>query len=216
MIRRGFPVSASITFLTASSIVTPQMVFIAAGSVGPELATLQVAGGIAISLIVGLGLHLLRARIRFFREDLAEPPQASGCHRHRTFWRIFGKELRFVSFWLLLGVLVSAALEVFVAPFITWSLLLGGGFATTFVSALVSIPVYSCGGFALPVLAGLKSNGLHASAILAVMVCGPATRVKSLAALGRIVRPQALVAYVAVVMVFSMLFGVLAEAIWLR
>ncbi len=216
MIRRGFPVSASITFLTSSSIVTPQMVFIAAGSVGPELATLQVVGGIALSVTIGLGLHLFRARIHFFREDLTQPTHGHCGHRQEGFWRILWRELRFVVLWLVAGVLVSAVLQVFVAPYITWDLFLGGSFAVTFASALVSIPTYACGGFALPVLGGLQSSGLHVSAILAVMVCGPAARIRSLAALGRIIRTRALAGYLALVMTFSIFYGLVCEAIWFR
>jgi uncharacterized membrane protein YraQ (UPF0718 family) len=184
--------------------------------VGPELATLQAVGGIALSVTIGLGLHLFRSRIHFFREELTQPTHGHCGHGTQGFWRILWRELRFVVVWLFFGVLVSAVLQVFIAPYITWDLFLGGSFAVTFASALVSIPTYACGGFALPVLGGLKSSGLHVSAILAVMVCGPAARVRSLAALGRIIRPGALVGYLALVMIFSILYGVVCEAILLR
>jgi len=82
--------------------------------------------------------------------------------------------------------------------------------------ALLAVPLYVCGGGALPTLSELMAKGLAPGVVLAFIVAGPATRIQALAALAAVVSKKALAAYVLLVWAWAFAAGMLFNAIALR
>ncbi len=209
LVSRGFPRAAGAAFLAASSMVTPQMVLMTAGALGPRMAILQATGGILAGTLAGWAMAAFPARgAALFREsgEASEgvPPTSKSFGAH------FAGQLEYGLFWMVAGVVISQGLSVF-APGIMASVAgiadSGGGFIPAGVGAIVSAPLYSCGGAALPVLAALGERGASQGFLLAFLICGPATRFRSAAALGGYLRPKGLAVYFAFVVAFASLFG---------
>jgi uncharacterized membrane protein YraQ (UPF0718 family) len=232
LVSSGFPKAAAAAFLASSSMVTPQMFLMTAGFLGPRLALLQAAGGILAGTLAGAFLSLSRGQEgRLFRDlppaPAGVPPTAKGFLRHLT------DQLEYGLFWFVVGVIVSqfaaALVDAGVIPFsgsglprwpVTEGAIAGGAASTppqnrgmgagsaAILGALVACPAYSCGGAALPFLALLRSLGIDDAFFLAFLVAGPATRVRSAAALAKILKPAALASYLAFVVAFSILWAI--------
>ncbi|HNQ96517.1 MAG TPA: permease, partial [Treponemataceae bacterium] len=202
---RGLHQGAALAFLASSSIVTPQIALMTAGFLGPRIACMQVAGGFFAGLSAGVLLSLAeRTGIQIFRPQdtihLEEKQLTT-----RNFIGHVAAQLEYSLFWLVVGVIVSQA-AVVISDMSGMSSALsnaassskqgsspGGLFA--FFGALLSAPLYSCGGAVLPILAALRAYGIHESFFLAFLICGPATRLRSAAAVGKILTPRALAYY---------------------
>ena len=75
------------------------------------------------------------------------------------------------------------------------------------VMAVLSIPLYTCGGGAIPAVGSLISGGMSKGAALAFLNVGSATRITTLSALAAIVRPLFIVVYVIILITFSVIMG---------
>jgi hypothetical protein len=119
------------------------------------------------------------------------------------------RTLEFVGFYVLLGVLIGAAIEVLVPG--RWIFLIfgTGGWVQILVAALFGLPLYACGGGTIPVVEALLGQGMAKGAALAFLIAGPATRIPPLMALATIVRPVLIVVYVVVLLAYSVVAGLL-------
>ncbi len=223
LVSSGFPRPAAAAFLASSSMVTPQMVLMTAGFLGPRIAILQALGGMVAGTLAGAALSLARGRENLLFRDL--PPSAGGIPpTTRGFLRHAIDQLEYGLFWLVVGVFLSQLAAALVdggaVPFARAVTFLGSGPSTreatqpgfgsglaALLGAFVACPAYSCGGAALPFLALLRSLGIGDAFFLAFLVSGPATRVRSAAALGKILKPAALASYLAFVVAFSILWA---------
>lgn len=213
---RGLHRGAALAFLSSSSIITPQIAIMTAGFMGPKIAILQVTGGITAGITAGLLLTLAEQNgmLMFRAQDSIDIPEAR--HTKRSFMGQVSSQLEYSLFWLVTGVVFSQA-AVVLSDMSGMSDALcnasslnnqgnppSGLFA--FFGALLSAPLYSCGGAVLPILAALRAYGIHESFFLAFLICGPATRLRSAAAVGKILTPRALTYYLLYILVFSVLW----------
>jgi len=174
---------------------------------GWRIACLQVLGGLLLGSIAGWGaMALSRSGSSLLRADIRDPEAHAGKST-RPLIIIFLEQLEYVLFFLLVGVVVSQALSVFL-PLESWAESLDRhSFLAVAVGALLSVPAYVCGGAALPVLGSLHDSGLDEGIIIAFLICGPATRVQSIAAVAKLFNRRGLVLYVAFILIFSILYG---------
>jgi len=209
LVSRGFPRAAGAAFLAASSMVTPQMVLMTAGALGLRMAILQATGGIVAGTLAGWAMAAFPSRgASLFRDpgDAVDgvPPTSKSFAAH------FAGQLEYGLFWMVAGVVISQGFSVFAPAIVSSAAGLagtGGGLFSATLGAIVSAPLYSCGGAALPVLAAIGERGASPGFLLAFLICGPATRFRSAAALGCYLRPKGLAIYFAFVVAFAGLFG---------
>ncbi len=120
--------------------------------------------------------------------------------------------LRFIGFYLVLGVVLSVTLEV-IAPI---SLLFERAtmeWLNIIIAAFVSIPVYVCSGGVIPLVNMLMANGMTTGAAMAFLVVGPATRITALTALGSFLSKKTLVLYVTILIIYSVILGLLLNIV---
>lgn len=93
--------------------------------------------------------------------------------------------LRSIWGWLVLGVLVSAAIEVWVPD--AWLRGLGalGILGAAGAALLVSLPLYVCATASVPIAAALVAGGMPTGAALVFLMAGPATNVATVGAVYR-------------------------------
>ncbi len=215
LLRSGVPLAPLATFLSASSLMNPQLFLITWGGLGPKMAIARVVAVLGFGLLLGGVLHILPPRLSvqpLLRQD-HEKHGKHGRHGHpfnlKKFARDSFRTLEFVGFYVLLGVLIGAAVEVLVPA--RWILLISGtgGWVQILVAALFGLPLYACGGGTIPVVEALLGQGMAQGAALAFLIAGPATRIPPLMALATIVRPVLIVAYVVVLLAYSVAAGLL-------
>jgi len=212
LLRSGVPAAPLVTFLAASSLMNPQLLVMTWGGLGGRMALARLGSVLAFSLLLGAVVHGVPKRWAVLPVLISnETPQ---LRRKRTFtWADFAKRgwhtLEFVGFYVLLGILIGAAVEVLVPGRWIFALFGTGGWLQILLAALLGVPLYACGGGTIPLVQSLLTQGMAAGAALAFLIAGPATRVAPLMALSTILRPAFVAAYVGALVLYSVAVGVL-------
>ena len=113
--------------------------------------------------------------------------------------------LRPIWGWLVIGILISAAIETFIPknqiPFST-----GWGLVGAYLGALIfSLPLYVCATASVPIAAALVSAGLPSGAALVFLMAGPATNAATLGAIHRAFGKRVTVSYLGTLVLGSLL-----------
>ena len=210
----GVPASLLIVFLISSSMMNPQLFFMTWGGIGIKMALARIISIMIFSLLMVWILSILPAKWILNKKSLAESKKDC-CDMHHPkkifTWKSYGisilKSLEFTGLYIVIGVLLAAAIEVVVPANFANALFQQDKILQVLAVAVLSIPFYTCGGGAIPVVNSLISGGMSNGTALAFLNVGSATRVTTLAALGSIVRPLFLFAYVLILMLFSLVTG---------
>lgn len=118
-----------------------------------------------------------------------------------------GKLLEDITLWLLVGLLLAAAIQTWVpTSFLTsW----GDGFLAMLVMALIGVPMYICATASTPLAVGFLSAGLSPGAILVFLLAGPATNVSTMGMIGKEMGKRTLVIYIFCILSSSIGLGYL-------
>ncbi|HWX59465.1 SO_0444 family Cu/Zn efflux transporter [Bradyrhizobium sp.] len=110
-----------------------------------------------------------------------------------------------VAWWLVLGLVLSAIIEVALPAklFEIW----GGGVASMLLMLVLSILLYTCGVCSTPMAAALALKGLSPGAALVFLVAGPATNIGSVVVLLKILGMRAVGVYLAAVAIMTLAAG---------
>lgn len=118
-----------------------------------------------------------------------------------------GKLLEDIVVWLLIGLLLAAAIKTWVpTDFLTqW----GDGLIAMLVMAFVGIPMYICATASTPIAVGFLAAGLSPGAILVFLMAGPATNISTMGMIRQEMGSKTLVLYLFSVISASVGFGYL-------
>jgi len=122
-----------------------------------------------------------------------------------------GKLLSDITKWLLIGLLLAAAIKTWVSTdfLLQW----GDGFTAMLVMAVVGIPMYICATASTPIAAGFLAAGLSPGAILVFMLAGPATNIATMGMIRQEMGTSVLILYLFSLFTGSISIGILAN--WL-
>lgn len=210
LLRAGVPLAPLATFLSASSLMNPQLLVITWGGLGVTMALSRVAAVFALGLLLGGLVHLLPARLAVHadvRDEHLRPGKPLPVFSPRGFVHDSWKMFEFVGFYVLLGVIAGAAIEVLVPGRWIMAVFGAGGWYQLLLAALLGVPLYACGGGTIPLVRSLMDQGMAGGAVLAFLIAGPATRIPPLMALATIVRPLIVAGYVVFLILYSVLAG---------
>jgi len=211
--RSGTPLFPLVTFLSVSSLMNPQLLIVTWRGIGWEMAVGRLAAVCLFGVLLGLILWRLpqawivnpKALDRAEVEGEASP--RTGSFTWKAFARGSWRTFQFVGFYMIVGILLGSVIEVFVPG--EWILRLfnpGEWFALP-LAAILSVPLYACGGGTIPLVRSLLLSGMGKGSALAFFLVGPATRFTPLMALATVLRGRFLAVYVTVLILFSLLAG---------
>jgi uncharacterized protein len=212
----GFPLYPLVTFLAASSLMNPQLFLLTWGGIGLEFALVRVAAAFLFSFFLGLSIQFLKVKWiinpnvqHSEKEHQSAVPQFS--------WRAFLKNnlktLQFIGFYIVIGILLGAVIEVYVPLKLFVTLFQSRQWLGVLLGAGLGVPLYACGGGAIPLVKSMMINGMSNGAALAFFIVGPATRATPLMALATIIRARFLVLYVCALIIFAVTVGLLYSII---
>jgi len=136
--------------------------------------------------------------------------------RRRTLWDGLehGRELlEMIWRWLVFGIVVSAALTVFVPTGGLADTLLGTGPVAILAVLALSVPLYVCATASVPIAASLVAAGLPTGAALVFLMAGPATNVATIGAVKEGFGGRVTAIYLATVVVGSVGLGLAFDAV---
>ena len=214
----GVPVGVTMSFLIASPLVNEIAIGLLAASFGVKIAAAYVAAGLTIA--IGSGLLIGRVRAERWVEPFVlaaqmPSPQGALVYRMRFQDRIeMAKDevqsiLRKVWPYLLAGIGIGAILHgwaptEFFAEYANADRPYG-----VFIAVLIGIPLYSNAAGALPIVQALAQQGLPMGTLLAFMMSVVGLSFPELVLLRRVLKPQLLAVFVAVVATGILVIGYL-------
>jgi uncharacterized membrane protein YraQ (UPF0718 family) len=218
--RGGVSLAPLLTFLSASSLMNPQLFLITWGGLGTGFAFFRLVCALMFSLMLGAAVFFLEKRFlntseqavnpRFTRTESTEKDIRS--FQLTGFLRSSYSNLEFVGVYVVGGVVLSGLLEAFVPVASLLSSTNGSAWIDIIAMSVLGIPLYACGGAVIPLVDTLLESGLSVGAAMAFLIVGPGTRITPLLALGSFLSRRMLAYYVGALLVFSIVAGMLINA----
>lgn len=125
----------------------------------------------------------------------------------------FGRNVKATGGYFLLGIILSALFMRYV-PAESFARLFGrkNGFGVL-MAATIGVPLYACGGGTIPLLQMWLADGMSMASASAFMITGPATKITNLGALKIVLGGWKFVGYLAFVIMYSLLNGLIVDLI---
>jgi uncharacterized membrane protein YraQ (UPF0718 family) len=215
--RQGASDGAAVAFLIAAPQIGVDSVFVAAGLLGWPLAIFKVVTALISGLVGGWLTDAITPK-RFSLPILDSTAEGevkpSFAARLRAGVVHADELLRSIWKWLVVGVVVSAAITKFIPE--SWLASLGAysGAAAMGVALAVALPLYVCATASVPIAASLAAAGLPTGAVIVFLMAGPASNTATIGAVYRGLGWRPLVAYLTTIVVGSIAGGMLYDA-WL-
>ncbi len=203
-------------FMTASILLNPQLIIYSA-ALGEDALAVRVLSCFLCGIAAGLLVYAFYTRKGrpFFRFG-----SFGGPEDHDTDPNLFlryvknvGRNVRATGGWFFMGILLSALFQRYI-PAEAFAELFGPGNEGFGVlrAATAGVPLYVCGGGTIPLLQTWLAGGMSLGSAAAFMITGPATKITNLSALKSCLGARHFAAYLAFILSFSLLTGLLINA----
>ena len=123
------------------------------------------------------------------------------------------RNVKATGLYFLIGILLSALFQRYVLQDVMVNVFGGNKAWGVLMAATIGVPLYACGGGTIPLLQEWLSNGMSMGSAAAFMITGPATKITNLGALKIVMGLKRFLLYIAFVMVFSFLSGIIVNII---
>jgi uncharacterized membrane protein YraQ (UPF0718 family) len=122
-----------------------------------------------------------------------------------------GRNVKATGLYFLFGIILSALFQRYV-PTEAMTALFGNNEAWgVLMAATIGVPLYACGGGTIPLLQGWLADGMSMGNASAFMITGPSTKITNLGALKIVLGMKRFFLYLAYIMVFSLVTGLLVN-----
>ena len=120
----------------------------------------------------------------------------------------FGKLLDDIAGWLLIGIVIGAALNVFLPDDIFSNL---GMLSNRLIILLIGIPMYICASASTPIALSLMLKGLSPGCAILFLLIGPATNISNIAVLQKYIGIKGIVLNLIAISVVGLAFSFLID-----
>ncbi len=201
---------AAVGFLISTPQTSVSSILVSASFLGWPFALFKVFSAAVTGIFGGLTVD------RFCEDDSEQTEAGTStvetAATERRGWRegvAHGLDIiRSIWHWLLIGVIVSAAIEVMVPEAVFVRLNEWGSFSSALAALAISLPMYVCATTSVPVAAAMVAGGLPPGAAMVFLMAGPATNVAAIGAIYRRFGGKTIAIYLATIIIGSMLFAV--------
>ena len=202
-------------FMMSSILLNPQLIIYSTALGGTALAV-RVVSCFVCGCLAGILIRVFYKDRPFFNFTGFDGP-----HNHDTDPNLFlrliknvGRNIRATGPWFLVGVLLSALFQRYV-PADSFASLFGEaneGFGVL-MAATIGVPLYACGGGTIPLIREWLYSGMSMGSAAAFMLTGPSTKITNLGALKIVLGIRRFLLYLAFVMAFSFVTGLIVNQI---
>ena len=195
-------------FMMSSILLNPQLIVYSAALGGTVLAV-RIVSCFLCGITAGLLLYFLYRDKPFFNFSGFDAPKSRDTDPN-LFLRYFKnlwRNVKVTGLYFLIGVLLSALFQRYV-PAEALTALFGGNEALgVLIAATIGVPLYACGGGAIPLLQQWLWDGMSVGSAASFMLTGPATKITNLGALKIVLGMRRFILYIAFVVFFSLIAG---------
>lgn len=199
-------------FMMSSILLNPQLLIYSA-ALGSTAMAIRFVSCFLCGIGAGLCVrYFYRGKSYFdFKGFEASAGRDTDPNLLLRFLKNLGRNIKATGPWFLFGVLLSALFQRYV-PAEAFGRLFGEnkGFGVL-MAATVGVPLYACGGGTIPLLQQWLASGMSMGSASAFMITGPATKITNLGALNIVLGIRRFVLYLAFVMLFSLVTGLVVD-----
>lgn len=199
-------------FMMSSILLNPQLIIYSA-ALGGAVLTVRIVSCFFCGVTVGLLLHIFYKDKPFFNFSGFDEPRSRDTDPNlfvrylKNLWR----NVKATGVYFLIGVLLSALFQRYV-PAEALTALFGGNKALgVLMAATIGVPLYACGGGTIPLLQSWLLDGMSIGSAASFMLTGPSTKITNLGALKIVLGLKHFLIYVAYVMSFSFVTGIVVN-----
>lgn len=202
-------------FMMSSILLNPQLIMYST-ALGTAALAIRLISCFVCGCTAGLVVHIFFRDEPFFHFEGFSPHASHDTHPNPFLRFVFnlGRNIRATGIYFLVGVLLSALFQRYV-PADKFAELFGKsneGFGIL-MAATIGVPLYACGGGTIPLIREWLDMGMSMGSAAAFMITGPATKITNLGALKIVLGFKRFILYIAYVMVFSLVTGLIVNII---
>jgi uncharacterized membrane protein YraQ (UPF0718 family) len=216
-VEAGVPLGVTFAFLISSPMVNEVALVLLWGLFGPGIALLYMACGLVVAIVGGLVIG--RLRLERYVEDYvwglqgtvgpAVEIKLTPEQRLGDAWRYTKDLVRKITPYLLIGIGIGALIHGYAPTELVASIGGRGNPVAVPLVVLIAIPLYSNAAGTIPIVQALLGKGMPLGTTLAFMMSITAISLPEFIILRRVIRPQLLAVFAAVVTIGILFVGYL-------
>ena len=202
------------SFMMASILLNPQLIIYSA-ALGRTALTVRIVTCFLCGCAAGLLVFLFYREKDFFNFEGFKEKASRDTHPDLLIRYLlnFGRNVKATGLYFLFGILLSALFQRYVPQDFMIKAFGGNQAWGILMAATIGVPLYACGGGTIPLLQSWLMEGMSLGSAAAFMITGPATKITNLGALKIVFGIRRFLLYLAFVMIFSLLAGLLTSAL---
>ena len=220
--KSGASKGATLSFLISTPETSATSILLTYSLLGPLLAIFRPIAACVTALTAGFTENFFDRREAAEQTDQkpgeaadeacccsdAEPPDAPGNGRgiREGFRFAFVDLFDDIFFWVVLGIVAAAAIQVFV-PVGVVQTVFGDAFTSMLLMLVIGIPLYICAESSTPIAAALIAQGMNPGAALVLLLAGPATNIGAVGVLYRELGRRTVIVYLTTIAIVALLMG---------
>ena len=199
-------------FMMSSILLNPQLIIYSA-ALGQTALVVRIISCFLCGIIAGLLVRIFYQEKAFFNFNGFKEPKSKDTDPNilLRFVKNLGRNVKATGLYFLLGIALSAVFQRYVPQDMMTGLFGGNKAWGVLMAATIGVPLYACGGGTIPLLQAWLSDGMSMGSAAAFMITGPATKITNLGAVKIIFGMKRFVLYLAFVMLFSLITGVIVN-----
>ena len=213
--KHGASKGSSVSFLISTPQTGVDSIFVTYSLLGLPFAIIRPVVALVTGVLGGFLTNKLDKKSSVDKaENLsgnANKTQEKSRHKN-TFVEIFRyafvEFLNDISKWLIIGLLIAAAISVIV-PDDFFATYISNDYLDMLIILIASIPLYVCATASVPIAAILLLKGLSPGAALVFLMAGPATNIATMTVINKVMGKKTLFAYLFSIIIGALFFGVL-------
>ena len=201
-------------FMMASILLNPQLIIYSA-ALGAAALTVRIVTCFLCGCAAGFLVFLFYRDRDFFNFEGFEERVSHDTHPNLLIRYLLNlwRNVKATGLYFQIGILLSALFQRYVPQDVMVNVFGGNKAWGVLMAATIGVPLYACGGGTIPLLQEWLWNGMSMGSAAAFMITGPATKITNLGALKIVMGLKRFLFYIAFVMVFSFLSGIIVNII---
>lgn len=196
------------TFMMSSILLNPQLIIYSA-ALGETALAVRIGTCFFCGILAGLLVRIFYRNKEFFNFAVFDEPISRDTDPNIVlrFLKNLWRNVKATGLYFLFGVILSALFQRYVPSDVMIDLFGGNEALGVLMAATIGVPLYACGGGAIPLLQAWLWDGMSMGSASAFMITGPATKITNLGAVKIVLGIKRFALYLVYVMVFSLLSG---------
>lgn len=199
-------------FMMASILLNPQLIVYSA-ALGRTALIVRIVSCFLCGCTAGLLIFLFYRDKEFFNFDGFKERESHDTHPNMLIRYLlnFLRNVKATGLYFLFGIFLSALFQRYVPQELMVNVFGGNKAWGVLMAVTIGVPLYACGGGTIPLLQDWLLSGMSMGSAAAFMITGPATKITNLGALKIVMGWKRFALYIAFVMVFSFLCGIVVN-----